>query len=94
MTLEHQLGGGDVAAILEPGRVSSPRVDYSNPQATPSVVDVLRDLKPSRDLLGFLSRESTFAARNGHAGDAAALLLFAMCLKDALGQPPAPKEGA
>lgn len=89
MSLEHMLGGPATAALLERGQVSPSRI--GEPVAAPSLVDVLRDCSPSRDLLALLSRESIKAATAGNAGDAAALLLFAMCVRDAQ-RPPATME--
>lgn len=85
MTLQHQLGGGDVVTILEPGQFPPPR--DGAPVPAQSIVDTLRGCEPTRELLGLLSRESIKAAGEKRVGDAAALLLFALCVKQALGEP-------
>lgn len=89
MSLIHSLGDAAVSALLERGHVSPSR--FGEPSAAPSLVDLLRDFSPSRDVLALLSRESIAAATAGNAGDAAALLLFALCVRDAQ-RPPAAME--
>lgn len=83
MTLKHQLGDGEVATILEPLQFPPPH-DVREPAQT--IVDSLRACEPSRELLGLLSRECQKAARDGKIGDSVALLMFAICVKEALGE--------
>lgn len=48
----------------------------------PSVLDVLRQCEPSRELIGLLSREATRMAEAGNLGDASALVALALCVRE------------
>ena len=69
----------EVPAFLMPGQLSPSR-EFDIPQ--PSVLDVLRACRPSRELVGLLSRESTRLATEGNTDDAATLLALALCVRE------------
>lgn len=66
----------DVPDQLPPSREFGPPL--------PSVLDVLRACRPSRELVGLLSREATKAATAGNADDAAALVALALCVREVI----------
>jgi hypothetical protein len=70
----------EVEALLMPRQLSPSRVGLDLPQ--PSVLDVLRQCRPSRELVGLLSRESTRLATEGNTDDAATLLALALCVRE------------
>lgn len=57
-----------------------PPREFAIPQ--PSVLDVLRHCRPSRELVGLLARESTRMATEGNTDDAATLLALALCVRE------------
>lgn len=67
------------AALVMPDQLPPSRAFDIPP---PSVLDVLRQCRPSRELIGLLSREATKAATEGNVGDATALIALALCVRE------------
>lgn len=78
MSLVHSLS--NAPADLEPVQLTSPR----DPIPQPSVLDVVRACRPSRELHGILVRELQAAIDRGHLDDAAALFALAMCVRECI----------
>lgn len=70
----------EVPAFLATPDQLPPSREFAIPQ--PSVLDVLRACRPSRELVGLLSRESTRLATEGNTDDAATLLALALCVRE------------
>lgn len=70
----------EVPAFLATSDQLPPSREFDIPQ--PSVLDVLRACRPSRELVGLLSREATRLATEGNTGDASALVALALCVRE------------
>jgi hypothetical protein len=83
MSLATHLSEAEIPAFLEqtaPDQFPPPHEGFALPP--PSVLDVLRQCNPSRELIGLLSREATKAAQAGNTDDAAALIALALCVRE------------
>jgi hypothetical protein len=78
MSLNQHLS--DAPTDLDPVQLTSPR----DPIPPPSVLDVLRQCRPSRELHGILVRELQAAVDRGNLDDAAALFALAMCVREVI----------
>jgi hypothetical protein len=76
------VAAADFADESEPLQLAPLRGEGIMPPLTP--IDVLRQCKPSRELLGLLSRESVKAAEAGNVDDASALLALALCVREVI----------
>lgn len=74
MSLAHSLG------VSEGQQFPPSRGDPLIPP--PSMQDVMRQCRPSRELLAFLCHKATELAKENNTEDAATLLLLAMCVRE------------
>lgn len=72
----------DVPVYLQPNVPDQLSPSRELDLSPPCVLDVLRQCRPSRELIGLLSREATKAATAGATGDAAALIALALCVRE------------